>query len=277
MKLLDGKKVSKNIIQEVKQAIFDQHIKPGLAVVLVGDNPASEVYVRRKQKACHKVGIDSVLCRMPGDVSMAELLKTIDELNQDNRIHGILVQLPLPEHIDEEEILRHVDQKKDVDGFHLINTGKLMRGQDALVPCTPAGIIDLLQAYKVKIQGAHALVIGRSNIVGKPMAHLLLGHHATVTIAHSRTVDLPAHCLRSDIIIAAAGVPKMIPSDWVKDGTYLVDVGINRLQDGSLVGDVDFESFDTRDVWVSPVPGGVGPLTIARLLKNTLYAYQRQQ
>lgn len=276
MQLMDGKKFSKKILDEVKSEVSTLSSKPGLAVVLIGEDPASQVYVNRKHKACQKVGIHSEVIQKDASITQEEVLALIGNLNTRSDIHGILVQLPLPKHLKEEEILRTVHEDKDVDGFHLINTGKLMRGQQALTPCTPSGVIRLLQEYDVKIEGAHAVVIGRSNIVGKPMAHLLLAQNATVTVAHSRTPNTPELCKQADIIVAAVGKPNMVKSDWVKDGACLVDVGINRMEDGSLAGDIDFAQFENRDVLITPVPGGVGPLTIAMLLSNTVEAYKQQ-
>lgn len=276
MQLLDGKKLSQEILDGLKQTIETQKIKPGLVVVLVGEDPASQIYVKRKHKACEKVGIASEVMRLKAEISQDELLQILDELNARNDVHGILVQLPLPKHIDEETVLQRIDEHKDVDGFHLVNSGKLLRGQDALTPCTPTGVMEIMKAYDIPIEGKHAVVIGRSNIVGKPMVLLLLGQNATVTICHSRTQDIPAITREADIVVAAVGRPKMVKADWIKNGACLVDVGINRLGDGSLAGDIDFEDCQDKAGWMTPVPGGVGPLTIAMLLSNTVKAYQQQ-
>ncbi|MCB1198936.1 MAG: bifunctional methylenetetrahydrofolate dehydrogenase/methenyltetrahydrofolate cyclohydrolase FolD, partial [Deltaproteobacteria bacterium] len=253
-----------------------KQIKPGLAVIIVGEDPASHVYVKRKHKACQKVGIYSEVIHKDAQVTQEEIIALIQSLNGRQDIHGILVQLPLPKHLDENSILRCVDENKDVDGFHLINAGRLMRAEPGLHPCTPSGVIRLMKEYDIRMEGAHAVVIGRSNIVGKPMAHLLLAENATVTIAHSRTKDLASLCQHADIIVAAVGIPNMVKSTWVKDGTCLIDVGINRMPDGTLAGDIDFQEFENRNVSITPVPGGVGPLTIAMLLSNTLQAYSLQ-
>ncbi|MCB0271401.1 MAG: bifunctional methylenetetrahydrofolate dehydrogenase/methenyltetrahydrofolate cyclohydrolase FolD [Bdellovibrionales bacterium] len=275
MQLLDGKKVAEKILQEVQNDIATMEVKPGLAVILIGDDPASQVYVNRKHKTCQKVGMYSEVIRKNANVTQEEVLVLIEDLNQRKDIHGILVQLPLPKHLDEEVILRAVDENKDVDGFHLINTGKLFRGQDALTPCTPTGVIRLLKEYDINMQGANAVVIGRSNIVGKPMAHLLLGQNATVTICHSKTKDIEKFCQKADIVVAAVGIAQLVKASWIKPGACIVDVGINRLNDGKLVGDVDFEDCKTKAGYLTPVPGGVGPLTIAVLLQNTVKACKK--
>lgn len=274
MILLDGKSFAKKVRLKIKSEVaeFSQKtgVKPGLAAVLVGENPASKIYVGRKAKACDEVGIYSQKVELPQDISQFDLEEKIHKLNHDPQIHGILVQLPLPPQVDSKTILSHVQVEKDVDGFHVINAGRLATGQPATVPCTPLGILRLLEEYQIPLKGKRAVVIGRSNIVGKPMAHLLLGKHATVTICHSRTQDIKEICLQADLVVAATGKPQMVRGNWIKEGAAVVDVGINRLEDGKLVGDVAFEEVSTRAGWLTPVPGGVGPLTIAMLLSNTL-------
>ncbi len=274
-KIIDGKAVAKhirdNIAKEVEK-LKHEGIHPGLAVVLAGDNPASMVYVRNKGDACRAAGIYSEEHRLPADTSEAELLGLIAKLNKDTRIHGILVQLPLPEQVDKDHILKAILPEKDVDGFHEINMGRLMTGQDGLVPCTPLGIIKLLEHYKIQIEGKNAVIVGRSNIVGKPVALMLLQRNATVTICHTRTKNMSELCRQADILIAAVGRSKMISGDMIKEGAVVIDVGINRLASGKLAGDVDFEGASEKAAWITPVPGGVGPMTIAMLLYNTVKA-----
>jgi methylenetetrahydrofolate dehydrogenase (NADP+)/methenyltetrahydrofolate cyclohydrolase len=272
MTLLDGKQVAQKMLDSLQSDIESLPVKPGLAVVLIGDNPASKVYVRRKHKKCQKVGIYSEVIELDADVPQTKVMETINNLNDRADIHGILVQLPLPKHLDENDILEKVRFEKDVDGFHVINTGRLSRGLPCLTPCTPTGIIHMLESYDVPLAGQHAVILGRSNIVGKPMAQLLLQKNATVTLCHSRTKNLPELCQQADILVAAVGKPAWVPGDWVKEGAVVVDVGINRLEDGSLVGDVDFEAAAQKASHITPVPGGVGPLTIAQLLSNTVQA-----
>ena len=245
---------------------------PGLEVVLVGDDPASQVYVRNKARACEAAGIRSVVHRILPDVSPSDLLARIREMNDRDDVDGILVQLPLPAAIDEDAVLDAIDPAKDVDGFHPVNVGRLVAGRTGLAPCTPVGCIRLLGAAEVPLAGARAVVVGRSNIVGKPVAFLLLQRHATVTIAHSRTRDLPALCREADVLIAAVGRPQLIRGDWVREGATVIDVGINRTAQGTLVGDVAFDEARERARWITPVPGGVGPMTIACLLENTVRA-----
>ncbi len=249
---------------------------PGLTVVLVGEDPASQVYVRNKAKAAREAGIVSDEIRMDRGVGQGELLAVVRRLNDDSSVHGILVQLPLPEQVDEAEVVDAIDPAKDVDGFHIVNTGRLAVGLDAMVPCTPLGCLMLLEDRLGDLQGLRALVVGRSNIVGKPMASLLLARHCTVTIAHSRTRDLAGECRRADILIGAVGRPRMIKGDWIKPGATVIDVGINRIDAGEgktrLVGDVDFEAAKEVAGAITPVPGGVGPMTIACLLANTVSA-----
>ncbi|MCJ7421304.1 bifunctional methylenetetrahydrofolate dehydrogenase/methenyltetrahydrofolate cyclohydrolase FolD [Sphingomicrobium astaxanthinifaciens] len=252
--------------------------KPGLHVVLVGEDPASAVYVGAKEKALHKAGMDGAVHRLPASTGEDELLRLVRKLNADPTVDGILVQLPLPDHLDEAKVLDTIDPEKDVDGFHVVNAGKLAVGKEALVPCTPAGCIRLIKEERGDLSGLHAVVIGRSNIVGKPMAQLLLAENATVTIAHSRTRNLPELAKTADILVAAVGRPEMVKGDWVKDGATVIDVGINRLapaEDGAkgrLVGDVAYDEAARHAAAITPVPGGVGPMTIAMLLANTLVA-----
>ncbi len=277
--IIDGKafaaKMRDKIAAQVAALKADHGITPGLAVVLVGEDPASQVYVRSKGKQTVEVGMASFEHRLAADTSEAELLAVIDALNADPKIHGILVQLPLPDHLDSDLVINRIDPAKDVDGFHISNVGLLGTGQKAMVPCTPLGCLMMLRAHHGSLSGLHAVVVGRSNIVGKPMAQLLLGDSCTVTIAHSRTRNLAEICRSADILVAAVGRPEMIPGDWVKPGATVIDVGINRVADGDktrLVGDVDFDSAAAVAGAITPVPGGVGPMTIACLLANTLTA-----
>ena len=254
---------------------------PGLAVVLVGEDPASSVYVRSKGKATSEAGMQSIEHRLAETASEAELLALVDALNRDHNVDGILVQLPLPDQIDERKVIAAIDPQKDVDGFHVENAGRLAVGAEALVPCTPLGCLHLLKTELGDLTGKDAVVIGRSNIVGKPMAMLLLGESCTVTIAHSRTKDLPALCRRADILVAAVGRPEMVKADWIKPGAAVIDVGINRIEGeggkSRLVGDVDYEEAAEVAGAITPVPGGVGPMTIAMLLRNTLVAAHRRE
>jgi methylenetetrahydrofolate dehydrogenase (NADP+)/methenyltetrahydrofolate cyclohydrolase len=274
--IIDGKAIAQKVRDEVKAqipAFVAAHGRPpGLHVVLVGEDPASVVYTRNKEKASTEVGMRGVLHRLPADTSEAELLSLVAQLVEDDEVDGILVQLPLPKHIREDRVLDAVDPRKDVDGFHPMNAGLLSAGRSGLVPCTPRGSMRLLAETGAALVGARAVVVGRSNIVGKPMAQLLLAQHATVTIAHSRTRDLGALCREADVLVAAVGKAKMIQGDWIKEGAVVIDVGINRNAEGKLVGDVDFEPARARAGWITPVPGGVGPMTIACLLENTLLA-----
>lgn len=273
--IIDGKKISAEIREQIRQevaSVAGEGIRPGLAAIRVGENPASEIYVRNKRKACETAGIYSEEHVLSEQTAEVELLDLIYRLNDDPKIHGILVQLPLPPHLTERVILRAVSPEKDVDGFHPINVGKLTLGEASLAPCTPLGIIALLETMKIDIKGSRAVVVGRSNIVGKPVALMLLHRHATVTLCHSRTRDLPEVCRSADILVAAIGRSKFITKDMVKEGAVVIDVGINRQESGKLVGDVDFEGAVSRAGWITPVPGGVGPMTIAMLLSNTLTA-----
>ncbi len=271
-RILDGKRLAAEIKADVKErtALLRQRgVTPGLAVVLVGEDPASKVYVGQKEKGCLEAGFASFLHRLPELTSQGELLALIERLNSDRTVHGILVQLPLPGQIDPDTVLAAIRPDKDVDGFHPVNMGRLVAGLPASEPCTPKGIMRLLKSTGLPLSGKEAVVIGRSNIVGKPVALMLLAESATVTICHSRTEDLAAHARRADILVAAVGKPRFVTGDMVKEGAIVVDVGINRLEEG-LVGDVDYEPAAERASWITPVPGGVGPMTIAMLLENTL-------
>ena len=277
MKILDGKAVSLKVKESVKvraEELKKFGVEPTLAVILVGEDKASQTYVRAKEKACNEYGIKSVAHHLSENTTQAELLALINVLNLDDSIHGILVQLPLPKHIDTNTILATIDQVKDVDGFHAVNVGKLVSGLDGFVPCTPLGVMEILKEYGIDVAGLNAVVIGRSNIVGKPMANLLLNASATVTITHSKTKNLKEICKNADLIVAAIGKPFFLKADMVKDGAVVVDVGINRLDDGRLVGDVDFDEVAPKCSYITPVPGGVGPMTIAMLLNNTILAAQ---
>lgn len=272
-KILDGKKIASDMAEELKKEIEDLKIKeitPGLAVVVVGSDPASQIYVRNKKKTAEKLGMHSVVHEMEEDISQDKLVRLIGELNSDGKVHGILVQLPLPKHLNEKEIILAIDPKKDVDCFHPENLGKFFAEGAEIFPCTPSGIIELLKRNEIKIFGKECVVVGRSNIVGKPTAIMLLENNATVTICHSKTKDLKKHCRKADIIVAAVGKPKFITADMVKDGAVVIDVGINQMDDGTLKGDVDFEEVKKIAAVITPVPGGVGPMTIACLMKNAV-------
>lgn len=270
---MDGRAVAKAYKEEIAretEAILASGVTPHLAVVLVGENPASQVYVRNKENACQKAGIRSSVIRLSEDCSQDELEKVVASLNDDEGVHGILVQLPLPAHLDEARVLAMIDPDKDVDGFHAMNSGRLMNGQSGFVPCTPLGVMKLLEAYRIPLEGRHAVVIGRSNIVGKPMAMLLLAQNATVTVCHSRTKNLAELTRQADILVAAVGKAGFVTADMVKPGAVVIDVGINRV-DGQIVGDVDALVSEVAG-YMTPVPGGVGQMTIAMLLANTLQA-----
>ncbi len=277
--VIDGTKVSQDVRNEIREAALrlknDTGVVPGLAVILVGDDPSSHIYVARKEKACAEAGFLSREYKLPGDTGEAQILDIVGQLNADHTIHGILVQLPLPRHINPDLVINAIDPKKDVDGFHPLNVGRLLTGNPFHTSCTPSGILELLDRYEIDVQGREAVVVGRSNIVGKPLALLLLARHATVTICHTRTRDLPGVTRRADILVAAAGIPEMITGDMVRDGAVVIDVGINRLPVGKLVGDVAFDQVSEKASYITPVPGGVGPMTIAMLLKNTLHAANR--
>lgn len=276
--LIDGRKIAAEIKAEVKAEVEELRAKgivPGLATILVGSDPASHIYVRNKVKDCEETGIFSEKIVLPEDTAASELLDIIENLNERSDIHGILVQLPLPRHLGEFEIISSVAPEKDVDGFHPVNQGLMLLGRDAIYPCTPAGIIEMLKRYDIRIEGRHAVVIGRSNIVGKPAAVLLLKENATVTICHSKTENLPEITKTADILVVAVGRPKMVTADMVKEGAAVIDVGINRVE-GKIVGDVDFEAVAQVASYITPVPGGVGLVTRAMLLKNTIKACKRQ-
>lgn len=273
--LMDGKAVSAAVREEVAReaaALTEQYRQPCLAVILVGDDPASEVYVRNKHKACEACGIRSLQYHLPADTDMPTLLALVQKLNNDLTVDGILCQLPLPQGLSEKEVILAIDPKKDVDAFHPVNTGRIMSGDYGFLPCTPAGIMELLHRYGVTVKGKNCVVIGRSNIVGKPMAMLLLNESGTVSICHSKTEDLAFHTRNADILVAAVGKPRFVTADMVKDGAAVIDVGINRMPNGKLCGDVDFEAVQQKAAYITPVPGGVGPMTIAMLLKNTITA-----
>ena len=278
--LIDGKLVASKIREEIKDRVVEIKSKhsriPGLAAILVGDDPASEIYVRNKRKACEDVGIYSEEHKLSGDITKEDLLKLINRLNGNENINGILVQLPLPEHIDDSTVLNSVSPEKDVDGFHPINAGLLFEGKPRFIACTPHGIIKMLEFYGIDIEGKNAVVLGRSNIVGKPASMLLLQKNATVTICHSRTRNLDAVLKSADLIVAAIGRAHFVTSKMVKEGSIIIDVGINRLDDGKLVGDVDFENVKDISSYITPVPGGVGPMTIAMLMANTVNASRFQ-
>lgn len=274
MQLIDGKKLANKIhakvAKEVETLKSEKNITPGLAVILVGDNPASQAYVKMKAKACKEVGFYSIVHEMPDSITQDEIISTIEMMNNNPRIDGILVQLPLPKHIDTTKILEVVDPKKDVDGFHPYNVGRMVTGLDSFVACTPLGVMEMFKEYDIELQGKDVCVVGASNIVGKPMANLLINANATVTTTHIYTKDLTSHTSKADIVIVGAGVPNLIKKDMVKDGAIVIDIGINKIDSGKLVGDVNFDEVAPKCSYITPVPGGVGPMTIAMLLANTL-------
>ncbi len=270
--IFEGKVVAQQVEQEIQTTLADLDLQPGLAVVWVGDNPASEIYIRYKQKACERLGFHSEVLQLPTLTSQSELLAAIESLNQNPGIHGILVQMPLPDQLDSEAVIAAIDPSKDVDGFHPMNVGYLNSGHPRMVPCTPLGIMYMLAHYQIPIAGQRAVVIGRSNIVGKPMAQLLLQADATVSILHSRTPDLAVYTREADIIVVAVGRAETLTAEMTKPGAVVIDVGMNRLEGRKVVGDVDFATVAEKAAWITPVPGGVGPMTIAMLLKNTLQA-----
>ena len=277
--LIDGKKISKQIREELKletDKLRNKNIIPKLAVILVGDNSASKVYIKNKSKACNDVGVEFEEIILDGNTTMPELLSIIDELNARKDINGILLQSPIPEGLNIQEAFERINYKKDVDGFNPMNVGKLMIGQDTFISCTPYGIIKMLEAYNIDLQGKHAVVIGRSNIVGKPLAQCLLKKNATVTICHSKTKNIKEITNKADILISAVGKINMVTEDMVKDGAVVIDVGMNRDKDGKLVGDVDFEIVKEKTSYITPVPGGVGPMTIAMLMNNVIKATKLQ-
>ena len=274
--IIDGKAISAQIREEIaeKVKLYNEKtgLRPGLAVIIVGENPASQVYVRNKKKACEQVGFNSWVYEMPESTTQDELNALIDQLNGDHGVHGILVQLPLPKHLDEEEVILRIKPEKDVDAFHPYNVGRITIGDPQFLPCTPAGIMELLKRSNIEISGKECVVIGRSNIVGKPMALLLLAENGTVTVCHSRTKDLKEVCRRADILVVAIGRADFVTADMVKEGAVVIDVGMNRNAEGKLTGDVDFASVSEVASYITPVPGGVGPMTITMLLQNTLTA-----
>lgn len=276
--LIDGKAIAALIrAEQATRAaqLKEQGIEPALAVILVGEDPASKVYVRNKARACKECGIRSEVIRMSAETTQAELMAEIERVNSDPALHGLLIQLPLPAHLDEAAALAAVDWRKDVDGFHKMNAGALLEGEEGVRPCTPAGCMELLRRSHVPLAGANAVVVGRSNIVGKPMALMLLEANCTVTICHSRTKNLPDIVKNADIVVAAVGRAGFITGDMIKPGAAVIDVGINRREDGTLCGDVDFDAAQEKAGWITPVPGGVGPMTIAMLMKNTLDAAEK--
>lgn len=279
MALIDGKAVSLQVKQQVKNECDElkaKGITPGLAVIIVGDDPASQVYVRNKEKACEECGFYSVKYALPAQTTQDELNALVDELNQDDKINGILCQLPLPKHLDDKEVINRIASIKDVDAFHPVNVGAIMIGDYNFLPCTPAGVMELIHSTGVDVTGKKAVVIGRSNIVGKPMAMLLLHENATVEITHSKTVDLASVTKEADILVAAIGRAKFVTADMVKQGAVVIDVGMNRDENGKLCGDVDFENVKDKCSFITPVPGGVGPMTISMLMRNTLTAAKLQ-
>jgi methylenetetrahydrofolate dehydrogenase (NADP+)/methenyltetrahydrofolate cyclohydrolase len=280
-RLIDGKAIARDVRAEVRATIdallASGQRRPGLAVIMVGDNPASAVYVRNKRASCAECGIESVAIDLPHSTSEIELLSKIDQLNADDSIDGILVQLPLPEHIRQTEVVERIDPRKDVDGFHPYNIGRLAERNPLIRPCTPYGVVRMLEHIGVSVKGRHCVIVGASNIVGRPMSLELLLMGATTTVTHRFTEELADHVRDADILIAAAGKPGLVKGEWIKPGAVVVDVGINRLGDGSLCGDVEFEAAVQRAAWITPVPGGVGPMTVAMLMKNTLEASLRRQ
>ena len=280
MQIIDGKKVSAEVKANVKKQTEELKEKfgvtPGLAVVIVGDDPASRVYVNNKKKACEAVGFVSEEYALPAETTQEELLALVNKLNDKEDINGILVQLPLPKHLDDKAVIEAISPLKDVDAFHAVNVGKIMLGEYDFLPCTPAGVMEMLHSYDIPVEGKECVVIGRSNIVGKPMGMLLLHENGTVTICHSRTKNLAEVCRRADILVAAVGIPKFVKADMVKDGAVVIDVGMDRDENGKLCGDVDFDNVKDKCSFITPVPGGVGPMTIATLMKNTLKACKLQ-
>lgn len=275
-KIIDGKGIADKIYEELKEEVNSLREKPGLAVVLVGDDPASIVYVRNKEKACKRLGLNYKLLKFPQSVDRDELISNIKTLNKDKEVNGIIVQMPLPEHLDAFDIVSSIDPLKDVDGLHPDNLGRLLSGKPRIIPCTPLGIIELLKRKNIDIKGKNAVIVGRSNLVGKPLFHLLLSLDATVTVCHSKTSDLKRETSRADILVCAVGVPRLITVDMVKEGAIVIDVGINRVDD-KLIGDVDFEEVKHIAGAITPVPGGVGPMTVAMLMKNVITAYKLQK
>lgn len=277
--LIDGKALAASMREQLAKSVAElkrKSVVPGLAVVLVGDDPASRVYVTMKEKACAKVGIFSDEHRLPAETTQAELLALVEKLNNDSRIDGILVQLPLPDHINEDAVITAISPEKDVDGFHPVSVGRLVTGNPTFKSCTPYGVMKMLESIQYDLNGKEVVVVGRSNIVGKPVALMCLAENATVTICHSRTRDLAAHVRCADVVIAAVGRTEMIKGEWIKDGAVVIDVGINRQEDGKLLGDVEFEAAAARASYITPVPGGVGPMTITMLLENTVQSARQR-
>lgn len=280
MELLNGKELAQKLQQEMTQEVTklkEKGLQPGLAVILVGEDPASQVYVRNKERAANNIGMYSVVYRLPETTSEAYLIAKIEELNQDDKIHGILVQLPLPKHINEDLVLDTIAPEKDVDGFHPMNLGNLFAGKPTMIPCTPAGIMELIKLSGLDLAGKNAVIIGRSNIVGKPMAHLLLQANATVTICHSKTKDLPKVAKQADVLVVAIGRANFVTADFVKEGAVVIDVGINRDENNKLTGDVKFDEVAPLTSYITPVPGGVGPMTITMLMRQTIDAAKRKE
>ncbi len=280
MHLLNGKELAQKLQQEMTQEVTElkeKGLQPGLAVILVGEDPASQVYVRNKERAANNIGMYSVVYRLPETTSEAALIAKIEELNQDDKVHGILVQLPLPKHINEDLVLDTIDPAKDVDGFHPMNLGNLFAGKPTMIPCTPAGIMELIKLSGLDLAGKNAVIIGRSNIVGKPMAHLLLQANATVTICHSKTKDLPKVAKQADVLVVAIGRANFVTADFVKEGAVVIDVGINRDENNKLTGDVKFDEVAPLTSFITPVPGGVGPMTITMLMRQTIDAAKRKE
>lgn len=280
MHLLNGKELAQKLQQEMTQEVTElkeKGLQPGLAVILVGEDPASQVYVRNKERAANNIGMYSVVYRLPETTSEADLIAKIEELNHDDKVHGILVQLPLPKHINEDLVLDTIDPAKDVDGFHPMNLGNLFAGKPTMIPCTPAGIMELIKLSGMDLAGKNAVIIGRSNIVGKPMAHLLLQANATVTICHSKTKDLPKVAKQADVLVVAIGRANFVTADFVKEGAVVIDVGINRDENNKLTGDVKFDEVAPLTSYITPVPGGVGPMTITMLMRQTIDAAKRKE
>ncbi len=279
MKIIDGKAISAEIRVELREKCeklkTERGITPGLAVIIVGDDPASQIYVRNKARACEELGFYSEVIRLPADTEEKEIAALIDKLNADERIHGILVQLPLPGHADEKALLLRISPEKDVDAFHPYNVGRISTGDYGFLPCTPAGVMELISRSGISVSGKSCVVIGRSNIVGKPMAMLLINANGTVTVCHSRTQNLKEICARADILVSAVGRANFVTADMVKDGAVVIDVGMNRNEEGKLCGDVAYDEVAEKTSYITPVPGGVGPMTITMLMRNTLYAAER--
>ena len=275
MKIIDGKEIAKNLRSKISEEVKKLDRPPGLAVILVGEDPASAVYVRNKERACNEAGFFSDKIIKSENITEEQLLEEVERLNHDPQIDGILVQLPLPSHINANKVIEHISPLKDVDGFHSENIGKLMQNKSHLRPCTPKGVMTMLASIGCEVMGMNCVVIGASNIVGRPMAMELLNARGTVTICNSKTKNVAEKVMQADIVVVGVGIPKMVKGDWVKDGAVVIDIGINRLDDGSLVGDVDFDAIKDKASAITPVPGGVGPMTIATLLENTLIAYRQ--